>query len=654
MSSKTFYLAAPVNAQAIEVSGVSRPGLHSVVITTTDGLIPSGGTLSGNTRSFNSAYGTNNIDWGNSYVKFFDGNYQSKYQTSNIVSVPLLDFSFDVRHLTQDAGGDSWSLTSDIDLYLGFSNGFIHLQAGGFLRYSKPQSNAAYNFVDWGGNGSGAAAGNGWSELNSLKFRTEDNLNAYLLSQELVRVINYTELNTTQYVETLSGRALFNGRLYYEMNTNARRYAEEFTVSSPVTIDQLSIFGATEWTPSGTLTYEIHSVGVSDLVNTPDRVPEATVSVPLTSSSVIATSDTDWGYAVFGKLANPVTLQAGTYTFVAKITAGSVLKIAVISKSGSNLRYGSTAYDLTYTNQSLPFLLSTVTASNTAPTGISLSANSIAEDAGANAVVGTLSATDAEGGVMTWSLVAGTGDNDNASFEIVGDELRLANGVSLDYEAKSSYAIRVQATDAGGLSFSGPLVINVSNVNEAPSNITLSAASIQEGNAIGDVIGTLAAIDPDTGDTSFVFSILAGGDKFSIEGGSLKAAAVFDYEVATSHSVTIRATDAGGASFDKVFSISVLNDSSDDPQAVSGDQVVSGTGGKIALTSANNPTVSEFTLNGQALAKGSVVRWAGNNNQKFLKIAGDSKAFKAIPLAPPVSWKWDAAGDDAWEVLQGF
>lgn len=316
-----------------------------------------------------------------------------------------------------------------------------------------------------------------------------------------------------------------------------------------------------------------------------------------------------------------------------------------IQNSSNGINYSGTLYYITDVNG--------YAVSNTAPTGISLSTNSIAEDAGANAAVGTLSATDAEGGVMAWSLVAGTGDNDNASFEIVGDELRLANGVSLDYEAKSSYAIRVQATDAGGLSFSSPLVINVSNVNEAPSNITLSAASIQEGNAIGDVIGTLGAIDSD-GDTSFTFSIVAGGDKFSIEGGSLKAAAVFDYEVATSHSVTVRATDAGGAAFDKVFTISILNDSSDDPQAVSGDQVVSGTGGKAALVSANNPTVSEFTLNGQALAKGSVVRWSGNSNQKFLKIAGDSKAFKAIPLAPPVSWKWDAAGNDAWEVLQGF
>lgn len=292
--------------------------------------------------------------------------------------------------------------------------------------------------------------------------------------------------------------------------------------------------------------------------------------------------------------------------------------------------------------------------SNTAPTDISLSSASIAENAAANATVGTLSATDAEGGAMSWALVAGAGDTDNGSFEIVGDELRLANGVSLDYEAKSSYSVRVQATDAGDLTYAQALTISVTNLNEAPSNITLSASSIQEGNAIGDVVGTLAAIDPDTGDSAFTFSLVSGGDKFSIEGGSLKAAAVFDYEVATSHSVTVRATDAGGAAFDKVFTISVVNDSSDDPQAVEGSAVVSGTGGKVALVSANNPTVAELTLEGAALPVGSVVRWSGNSNQKFFKISGNAKAFKAIPLTPPVSWKWSAAGDDAWEVLQGF
>lgn len=131
--------------------------------------------------------------------------------------------------------------------------------------------------------------------------------------------------------------------------------------------------------------------------------------------------------------------------------------------------------------------------SNTAPTDISLSSASIAENAAANAAVGTLSAVDAEGGPMSFALVAGAGSSDNASFEIVGDELRLANGVSLDYETKSSYSIRVQATDEGGLSLESSFIISVLNdASDDPIDLPSSQiAALSSGKAVASV-----AVDP--------------------------------------------------------------------------------------------------------------------------------------------------------------
>jgi hypothetical protein len=85
-----------------------------------------------------------------------------------------------------------------------------------------------------------------------------------------------------------------------------------------------------------------------------------------------------------------------------------------------------------------------------APTDISLSASSIAENNAVNAVVGTLSSTDASAGdTHTYSLVTGTGDTDNGSFNISGSDLRA--GVAFDFETKASYSIRVRSTDKGGL-----------------------------------------------------------------------------------------------------------------------------------------------------------------------------------------------------------
>lgn len=105
---------------------------------------------------------------------------------------------------------------------------------------------------------------------------------------------------------------------------------------------------------------------------------------------------------------------------------------------------------------------------NDSPTNITLSATSIAENAGANAVVGTLSTTDPNAGnTFTYTLVSGTGSTDNSSFNISGSQLRAT--ASLDFEAQSSYSVRVRSTDQGGLFTEKAFTITVTDVNEAPA-----------------------------------------------------------------------------------------------------------------------------------------------------------------------------------------
>jgi len=91
-----------------------------------------------------------------------------------------------------------------------------------------------------------------------------------------------------------------------------------------------------------------------------------------------------------------------------------------------------------------------VEAINTAPTDLALTATALNQSAGANAVVGTLSTTDADvGDAFTYSLVSGAGDTANAQFTIVGDALRATNAASL---AAGTYSVRVRSTDSGGAS----------------------------------------------------------------------------------------------------------------------------------------------------------------------------------------------------------
>jgi len=195
----------------------------------------------------------------------------------------------------------------------------------------------------------------------------------------------------------------------------------------------------------------------------------------------------------------------------------------------------------------------------TAPTGLTLSSASINEGLSSGTTVGTFSTTDAEGGTFSYSLVAGEGSTNNASFTIEGAALKSA--VVFDFESKSSYTIRVRTTDNGGLFFEKSFVISINDLSEAPTNLSLSVTSITEGLAIGTTVGTFTSTNVAGG--SFSFTLVSGegatdNASFTIEGGTLKSAAVFNSATKAFYSIRVRVTEAGGLFFEKSFTILVV------------------------------------------------------------------------------------------------
>jgi VCBS repeat-containing protein len=133
---------------------------------------------------------------------------------------------------------------------------------------------------------------------------------------------------------------------------------------------------------------------------------------------------------------------------------------------------------------------------NSAPTNITLTGGTVDENAGA-ALVGTLSATDAQGGTMTYVIT-----DPSSPFEIKnGDKLYVKAGAGLDYETLSSHTVNVQVTDASGLTFSKGLTVGVTNVNEAPTavadNYTMNEDGVLSPGAIAGVLANDS--DPDGG-----------------------------------------------------------------------------------------------------------------------------------------------------------
>ncbi|MBD2269793.1 cadherin domain-containing protein [Anabaena sp. FACHB-1391] len=199
---------------------------------------------------------------------------------------------------------------------------------------------------------------------------------------------------------------------------------------------------------------------------------------------------------------------------------------------------------------------------NNTPTNITINNSNIAENQAIGTVIGNLSTTDPDtGNTFTYSLVSGTGATDNSLFTISGNQLKT-NSV-FNFETKNSYSIRVKTTDQGGLSFEKQLTIGVSNVNETPTNLTLSTSTVAENKTVGTVVGNLSSTDPDANNT-FTYSLVSGtgatdNSLFTISGNQLKTNSVFNFETKNSYSIRVKTTDQGGLSFEKQLTIGVSN-----------------------------------------------------------------------------------------------
>ena len=253
----------------------------------------------------------------------------------------------------------------------------------------------------------------------------------------------------------------------------------------------------------------------------------------------------------------------------------------------------------------------TVTNVNETPTNLNLSNSSLPENSGTNAVVGNLSTVDPDvGDTFTYSLVAGAGSTDNGLFNIAGSQLRA--NASFDFEAGSTYSVRLRTTDAGGLFFEEQFTITITNVNEAPTDLNLSNSSLPENAGVNFVIGSFSTVDPDAGDT-FTYSLVAGtgstdNGAFNVAGNQLRANASFDFETQNSFTVRVRSTDAGGLFFDEVFTITVTNVNETPLLVSSGGPYVINEGGTLNLTATViDPDVGQtLTITWDVDANGSI------------------------------------------------
>jgi hypothetical protein len=204
-----------------------------------------------------------------------------------------------------------------------------------------------------------------------------------------------------------------------------------------------------------------------------------------------------------------------------------------------------------------------ISVRRTTATALSLSPSTVAENSPVGTVIGALDPAPAGSRVTDFRLAQGAGDTDNAAVRVVGSHLEVATVP--DFETRSSYDVRVAATDYYGGTVEQALKVTVSDVNEAPYDLTLSHASLDEGQPAGTTVGTLSAEDPDAGDhLTYAVTTPAGtpgAGAFTTAGDVLVTTQELLFATTPSggYQVVVTVTDSGGLSHSETFTVTVTD-----------------------------------------------------------------------------------------------
>jgi hypothetical protein len=101
------------------------------------------------------------------------------------------------------------------------------------------------------------------------------------------------------------------------------------------------------------------------------------------------------------------------------------------------------------------------------------------------------------------------------------------------------------------------------NANSAPTDMSLSNASVPDHSPIGTTVGLLSSTDSDPNST-FFYTLVSGQGSidnsfFSITGNALKTAAAINSATRSSYSIRVRTTDQFGLFLERQFMITVTN-----------------------------------------------------------------------------------------------
>ena len=295
------------------------------------------------------------------------------------------------------------------------------------------------------------------------------------------------------------------------------------------------------------------SISVNEDFSTTETVTVTPSAVPSDEAVQVVTYSIDPASVSFANIS--VNSSTGAVTITAKADSSGSKLIKIVANDGQALNNTDTvSFTLTVAsiNDAPAFTISTAavnvnedfsTTETITVTPAAVPANEASQTVTysiepASLSFATISINPTNG---TVSIVAKTDSSGTASVRIIADDGQAANDTS-----------------------SKIFVLTVSAVNDQPTDITLSNASIAEKQVIGNKVGFFTSTDVDKAQT-YTYTLVTGtGDtdnaSFTIDGDSLKSAAIFDYNTKTSYSVRIRTTDNGAPAqnYEKQVTITIV------------------------------------------------------------------------------------------------
>ena len=264
------------------------------------------------------------------------------------------------------------------------------------------------------------------------------------------------------------------------------------------------------------------------------------------------------------------TSEAGT-VYCAVDTSGGTVTASAVKSSGQSTSAGAAgSFTVTVTVGSVDGQAAycvgedgagnlgdtTTGAFGNAPTDVSLSSSTIAENSAVSTEVGTLTTTDVDSGdTFTYSI---TTQDVSSAFQIAGDKLQVGSG-TVDFETTPTLSVTVRTTDSGGFTFDKALTVTVTGVNEAPTSIKFSATTADNEAKPDELVGLLSTVDEDVDDTHSYAITTYPSDVFYVFGNAVRVGPAFEgVSAGQVVDINVTSTDAGGLTYSRTVSAVVV------------------------------------------------------------------------------------------------